>query len=366
MGILENASAMLESMTPTNRVFLGGAVRKPRTWDFVGNVPVPLRHRINDGFEEFADGYAAAGRLPLRWTFPHGRGSGAQMDRLRFIRSLADFPHMLASAEHGNAFNRRFYERHVMGGAFTSGQPNGAASAFADCGLIDEQGWIGTYAVAPFVFLIDHARLDGRPIPRRWADLLDPVYRDMVVFSGWRREGTQQYSQYNKFFLLAMAKEFGLKGLGKLVQNVPLLLHSAQMPRLAGTDASPGGIYIAPWSMADMCPRRKVTEIVWPEDGALAYPLWLTVKASHRKALDPLVRYFYGAELGRYLNANRYPALTPDCAPGLPEGAKLKWLGWDYVRHPSTAHMIKAASQIFSDHQVMRALSLPEEAWLCA
>ena len=90
---------------------------------------------------------------------------------------------------------------------------------------------------------------------------------------------------------------------------MPLLLHSAQMPRLAGTDASPGGIYIAPWSMADMCPRRKVTEVVWPEDGALAYPLWLTVKASHRKALDPLLRYFYGAELGRYLNANRYPAL---------------------------------------------------------
>ncbi len=222
------------------------------------------------------------------------------MDRLRFIRKLADFPNMLVSAEHGNAFNRRFYERNVMGGAFKSGQPEGPASAFADCGLIDAEGWIGVYAVAPFVFLIDRARLDGRPAPRRWADLLDPIYRDRIVFSGWRREGDHQYSQYNKLLLLAMAQEFGLKGLAKLVPNVPLLLHSTQMPRLAGTDASPGGIYIAPWSMADMCPRRKVTEVVWPEDGALAYPLWLTVKTSHRKALDPLMRYFYGAELGRY------------------------------------------------------------------
>ncbi len=161
----------------------------------------------------------------------------------------------------------------------------------------------------------------------------------------------------------------GIDARYRLVQraqfHVHLLLHCAQMPRLALTDASPGGIYIAPWSMADMCPRRKVTEIVWPEDGALAYPLWLTVKASHRKALDPLVRYFYGAELGGYLNANRYLALTTDCPSSLPEGAKLKWLGWDYIRHPSTAGMIKAAAQTFNDHQVMKALSLPEEAGLC-
>lgn len=366
MGRLERASAILEHMTPANRLFSPGAVARPKAWDFVGNVPVPLRHRINDAVEEIAGGCAASGARPLKWTFPHGRGNGAQMERLRFIRRLADFPNMLVSAEHGNAFNRRFYERHVMGGAFESGQPDGAAAAFSDCGLIDEKGWIGAYAVAPFVFLVDHARLDGRPAPRRWADLLDPIYRDRIVFSGWRREGDRQYSQYNKFFLLAMAQEFGLKGLAKLVRNVPLLMHSAQMPRLAGTDASPGGVYIAPWSMADMCPRRKVTEIVWPEDGALAYPLWLTVKASHRKALDPLARYFYGAELGRYLADNRYPSLSPDCASGLPEGAKLKWLGWDYVRHPATARMLKAACRTFVDHQVMHALSLPEEARLCA
>lgn len=366
MGILENASSILGEKTAANRVFLGGASPKSKAWDFIGNVPVPLRHRIHDAVEDIASGHALAGGHPLKWKFPHGRGSGAAMDRLRFIRSLADYPNMLVSAEHGNAFNRRFYERHVMGGAFMSCQPDGAHSAFTDSGLVDESGWIGVYAVAPFVFLVDHNRLDGLPAPRRWADLMDPIYRDKVVFSGWRREGDRQYSQYNKFFLLAMAKEFGLKGLAKLLRNVPLLLHSAQMPRLAGTDASPGGIYIAPWSMADMCPRRKATEIIWPDDGALAYPLWLTVKASHRKALDPIARYFYSAALGHYLNENRYPALTPGCAPGLPEGAKLKWLGWDYIRHAGTARMIKAASQTFIDHQAMHVLSLPEGACRCA
>ena len=361
MGIIEDASAILGEKTPANRVYPGSAFSKRGPWDFLGNVPVPLRPHIHNAVGEIAAPLSAGSR-PLRWTFPHDK----DMKRLRFIRRLEDYPGMVVSAGHGDAFNRRFYESHVMGGAFSSCQPELAHSAFTDAGLIDESGSIGVYAVAPFVFLIDHNRLDGAPAPRRWADLMDPVYRGKVVFSGWRREGERQYRQYNKFFLLAMAQELGLKGLAKLVRNVPLLLHSTEMPRLAGTGASPGGIYIAPWSMADMCPSCGATEIVWPEDGALAYPLWLTVKASHRETAGPLARYFFGAALGHYLNGNRYPAVTRDCASGLPEGAKLKWPGWDYVRHPAAARMLKAACQTFTDNQVMHALFRPDELGKCA
>ena len=361
MGIIENASAILEKKTPANRVYPGRAVSKRGPWDFLGNVPVPLRPHIHNAVGEIAAPLSSGSRA-LRWTFPHDK----DMERLRFIRNLEDYPDMVVSAKHGDAFNRRFYESHVISGAFSGCQPDLAHSAFTDAALIDESGSIGVYAVAPFVFLIDHNRLDGAPAPRRWADLMDPVYRGKVVFSGRRREGERQYRQYNKFFLLAMAQEFGLKGLAKIVRNVPLLMHSAQMPLLAGASTSPAGVYIAPWSMADMCRRRSVTEIVWPEDGALAYPLWLTVKASHRKTVDPIVNYFYGAELGHYLNGNRYAAVTRDCTSGLPVGAKLKWPGWDYVRHPAAARMLKAACQTFTDNQVMHALFLPDELSKCA
>jgi ABC-type Fe3+ transport system substrate-binding protein len=199
------------------------------------------------------------------------------------------------------------------------------------------------------VFLIDHRRLNGAPAPRRWSDLADPACRGQVVFGGWRRKGESRWSQINKFFLLGMTREFGLDGLARIVRNAPTLLHSAQMPRLAGTDASRGGIYVLPWSLADICPRRADTEVIWPEDGALAYPLWTTVKSAQRARLDLLIRHFHGTGLGRYLNANRYPALCPGLAPALPEGARLKWLGWDFVRHPSTAKLGQAACRIFHD-----------------
>jgi ABC-type Fe3+ transport system substrate-binding protein len=351
MSTLTSASAILSEMTPANRLFAQESGASSRTWDFLGSVPVPLRQRIHDGVVDAAAGQLADGGAPLRCCFPAGHSGIGLIQRLRYVRSLEEFPNMLVSAEHGNLFNRRFHEKYVAAGAFSACQPEDVAEAFSECGLIDPQGSIGVFAVAPFVFLIDLEKLGGRPIPRRWADLLDPIYRGQVIFSGWRRPGERYYSQYNKFLLLSIAQEFGLGGVAKLLRNAPALMHSAQMPRVAGSGSSPGGIYVLPWLMADMCPRRRQTEIVWPEDGALAYPLWLTVKAEKRQALDALVRYFHGAELGAYLNANRYPALAPGNGAGLPEEAKLKWPGWDYVRHRSTAGVVKAAGALFREAQ---------------
>lgn len=364
MGVVTAPSTLILDLDPARRPF-GDADQPrgaPRGWDFLGNVPVPVRARVRDGVADLVTAHREAGGAALKCCFPMGQGGVGPIERLRFIRRLDDFPRMLVSAEHGNAFSRRFHAEHVEHGAFTGCQPK-TAPVFADCGLIDDKGWIGVFAVAPFVLLIDRQRLDGRPVPRRWADLADPIYRDQVVFGGWRREGTQRWTSYNKFFPLAMARLLGWERFTQVMRNVPGLMHSAQMPRLAGTDVSLGGVYVLPWALADICPRRKVTEVVWPEDGALAYPLWLTAQARHRARLSPLIDHFHGAALGRYLNDNRYPALCPELPPTLPPGARLSWLGWDYIRHRSAAGDIKRACRIFLDAQDERR---PSEMRPCA
>lgn len=356
MGPVGLPSRILLDLQPRGRVFGDVASQRgsSRGWDFLGSVPVPLRARVRDGVADQVTAQRLQGGAALRACFPMGQGGTGPFERLRLIRKLDEFPRMLVSAEHGNAFNRRFHAQHVESCAFSACQPDGVADVFRDCGLIDPNGWIGVFAVAPFVMLIDRKRLNGRPVPQRWSDLVDPIYRDQVVFGGWRREAGEPWSHYSKFFLLAMLRQLGPRGLARLVANVPDLMHSAQMPRIAGTDSSPGGIYVLPWSLADICPRRQYTEVVWPEDGALAYPLWLSVQSAHRDRLDFLIRYFYGAELGDYLAHNRYPALCPDLAPCIPAGKTLSWLGWDYLRHPGTADDIRRACAIFLDAQASR------------
>ncbi len=144
------------------------------------------------------------------------------------------------------------------------------------------------FAVAPFVLLVDRDRLDGRPVPRRWADLMDPIYRDQVVFSGWCREGERRYRQVNTFFLLFMA---------------------------------------------------------------LAYPLWLTVKTAHAARLAMLARYFHGPDLADYLDHNRYPALCPGREPAVPPGARLTWPGWEVIRDPATSRTLRAVRRCFLERE---------------
>ncbi|MBI5132673.1 MAG: ABC transporter substrate-binding protein [Rhodopseudomonas palustris] len=365
MGTLALGSRIILDIEPRGRAFGDVAVPRgaPRGWDFLGNVPVPLRARVRDGVADRVTQHRLDGGEALRCCFPMGQGGVGPFERLRRVRALDDFPRMLVSAEHGNAFNRRFHAEHVAAGHFSACQPGDVASAFSDCGLIDPQGWIGVFAVAPFVLLIDRQRLNGLPVPRRWADLADPMYRDQIVFGGWRREGEACWSQFSKFFLLAMLRLLGPKGLAQIVANVPQLMHSAQMPRIAGTGMSPGGIYVLPWSLADICPRRSHTEVVWPQEGALAYPLWLTVQQAHRERLGFLVDHFYGAELGRYLSDNRYPSLCAEVGQVMPPGARLNWLGWDYLRHRSTAEDVRFASRTFLDAMAARPA---EEVLACA
>lgn len=316
-------------------------------WDFLGGVPVPLRQHVRDSVSQLI------GREPhlqsLKCCVSMGQGSHGPIQRLRYVKNYDDFPALLVAAEYGNVFNRNFYSTHVEGGRLAAVQPQLTHPAFVQAGLVDPKGWFGVFAVAPFVLLVDRRRLGQRPMPRCWADLLEPEFAGEVAFSGWRPEPNVPYRSFNMFLLLAIAREFGIEGLARLLGNVSGLMHTMQMARLAGHTSSCAAIYIVPWFFATLCPRREVTTIVWPEDGALAFPLWLTMKRAESERLSALVDHFYGTDLAAYLNSNCYPAACRERASSLPGTGRLKWIGWDFVRHPAAGRLVRQARALAAD-----------------
>ena len=318
-----------------------------RGWDFLGSCPAPLRMRMRDDLEDMLRGLRLRGGERLKCCMPMGHGGRTPFERLRYVRDLDDFPRLLVSSDHGNAFNRAFHAEYVERGAFTSLQPSGARKNFVKAGLIDPEGWIGVYAVAPFVLLVDRARLGTRPVPASWSDLADPVYRGEIALSGWRRPGEKTWRAYNQFFLLSLKRLLGEAALRGVLENLAGLTHSAQMPRLAGTANSLAGVYVLPWALADLCPRRDRTEVVWPREGALAYPLWLTAQVAHAGRVAPIADFLYGEKTVRWLDHNLYPSLAPGGAAKLPPGAGFFWPGWDFIRHRAAARELKQVCALF-------------------
>jgi ABC-type Fe3+ transport system substrate-binding protein len=148
--------------------------------------------------------------------------------------------------------------------------------------------------------------------------------------------------------LLSILQEFGVSGLLAFASNVHHLQHNVRTTTLFGTNSrNAATIAILPWLHADMCPRRDVTRVVWPEDGALAMPIGYLTKPERQARVAPLIDYVRGPDVARLLGRNCYPAARADVPNPMPVNASFKWLGWEYVYSHELAEESSRAARLF-------------------
>ena len=312
--------------------------------DFLGRMPVPLRYGFAAGLDRAAT--AAGGR---RICFLMGNEWYAPFDDLLHAGADAGFPHIILSPFTRDVLSVPFQQR-LREAGHGAAPPASVHPAVAAAGLVDPEGLFTVFAVIPWVLLIDHRKLGARPVPRHWEDLLDPVYHDQIVFGGWRRPSDGTYPDCNDFLLLTLYRRFGAAGLRAFAANTHAILHNTVAARFAGSNSEQGGaIAILPWLQADICPRRDRTSVIWPEDGAMTMPIGFSVATAQRERVQPLLDFICGDTYGAELARNRYPAVWAGGPQGLPPGARLNWLGWDYTRtHDMTEETAIATSLFFA------------------
>lgn len=307
--------------------------------DFLGRLPIPLRRGFKAGLDR-----AAAGR-GLSCCFLSGGEWFGPFDGLEAAAENGRAPGMVLATFGADVIGpavRRYYAARGSGGF----DPAAHHPACVAAGLPDPLGVCRLVGVIPFVFLVDARRLDGRPAPRCWEDLLHPRWRGEIVFGGWRARPHGPYEEHNTYVTLALRREFGDDGLAAFAANVRGLLHNVRMATLFGSgSAEVGAVAILPWMQAAMCPRRDHVRVVWPEDGALAMPTFVMRRADARARTAPLAAYVCGPELGAAMTRDHYPSARPDAA--LPPGARFKWPGWEFVRRCDFSAALREASARF-------------------
>jgi len=190
--------------------------------------------------------------------------------------------------------------------------------------------------------VVDHTRLKNRPIPRQWADLLNPDYAKSIAIRG-NRVGT-----FCETLLLSLYKDFGKDGLSQLGRNVAWGWHPSQMVKAAGSgrDDTPA-ISVMPLFFANNIKNRENISIIWPTDGALVSPVTMLVKADKREELRYLTDFLTGSEVAGICAGAAFPALHPTVDNKLPDDATFKWIGWDYIKNNDLKALIADTNAAF-------------------
>lgn len=191
------------------------------------------------------------------------------------------------------------------------------------------------------VIVVNPERLDGRPVPQSWADLLKEDYENKVVMRS-------QKDFFCETTLLNICQLYGEKGLLDLARSVYHGYHPAEIAKHfghGGRDWPP--VAVMPYFFAKTIKPGNRVRIIWPREGAILSPVTMLVKKQALAEMLPVVRFFKGRVCSHiWSNAFFVPGFrTEDTRPEM--AGPYQWVGWDFIRSSDVEQRINNLNRIF-------------------
>jgi ABC-type Fe3+ transport system substrate-binding protein len=238
------------------------------------------------------------------------------------IASIDEMPDVMIASDVNHFFHRPFVEKFIETGEFESVIPYEPNDYLKACGFYDPGNHYTMYTANMLVMVVDKARLGDRPMPRVWDDLLDPAFANDVIMRG---DG----DFFCNAIMLPYYKAHGIGAVRKFARNIKSGMHPSQMVKLAGSGkAEAATVYIMPYFFAKRILSAEV-ETVWPEDGAIASPVFILAKKGMREKHAPLFSFLFSEEMSNMLARGHFTPIHPAVSTDLP--ASVSWLGWEFL-----------------------------------
>jgi ABC-type Fe3+ transport system substrate-binding protein len=320
-----------------------------RKLDFLGMVPCPIKPKFHEFYEKTAKEYFLSTGRALYAHVPLECGCQGTEGEKRFVNildipSIDMFPDLVAAFSFMDFFNSGFQSRFFSKGYFRHIPTVPLNRDFQGLGLEDPDGDFNIYSVFPTVIMVDKRKLGNLPVPKSFGDLLDPVYKGQITIPSG-------HGTVSSLFPMYILKEFGEAGLQALDDNVGNILHGAKMAKIAGTmnsECTP--IYVITWFFAKTCAQTQYVDIIWPEDGAYIDPMYLIAKKELPQESELLLNMLTGADFSGFLAENFFPTANGMVDNRLPQGAKMKWIGWHFLKNNKIEELTVRIEKIFDKH----------------
>lgn len=219
----------------------------------------------------------------------------------------------------------------------------------AHLNLRDPRGQYSIIGVVPAVIVVNTNLLGDRPMPKSWADLLKPEFRNSIALP------VKDLDMFNAV-MLGFYKLFGFEGIQKLGKNLLEGMHPAQMVKGAKSQqgAAPA-LSIAPYFFATMAKENGPLQYVWPEDGAIISPIFLITKASARDRIKKAVEFLYSRDVAETIYVEgKFPSTNPNLDNRLTDMQKFNWVGWDTIYNENVSEILRKAEEAFYGSPVIK------------
>ncbi|HSQ41210.1 MAG TPA: ABC transporter substrate-binding protein [Fibrobacteraceae bacterium] len=265
--------------------------------------------------------------------------------KLELAENPEDLPDILVGSDINNLFHKRFRERFIDKGVFAEYLPYGRNALLDSHAFFDPDRRFTMLSANMLVLVADLERLGSRPVPKSWADLLSSQYENSVAIRG---DG----SFFCNGVLLPFFKAWKEKGVEQLAKNICAGLHPSQMAKMAGAgQPDTPALFIMPYFFFDKVVHKENVRLIWPEEGAIASPVFILVKPEAAQSRQALLDFLVSKEMGEVFCRRGFPHCHPDTQAELPS-QRYFWIGWDYLKNSDVGKDKDVIQEIFQrDHQ---------------
>jgi ABC-type Fe3+ transport system substrate-binding protein len=313
--------------------------------DFLGQVHCPVKDRFSKAWADFEGRYNQTHRLKLRGVTPMGSCGTDVYYNISTVDTMAKFPSVVTDTGYMEFFQGDFLSRPEKLAWFTKlPLPEPVNPLFRENNLQDPKGIFHIYGAFPYTLLVNHRRLNGRPAPRRISDLTRPEYKGSVG-TGFADD------DISELLLMEIHKEQGEKGIRALAKNIGFTGRAPEMAADATANREGCCVFFMSWFFAHAVPKRDYLETLWPEDGAALNPMYALFRKDSDERQAACKEFLFGPELGNIMAGGLFAHVSPEVSHPLPEGARFRWVGWDYLYEEKLADRVKRIEEIFYDER---------------
>lgn len=186
--------------------------------------------------------------------------------------------------------------------------------------LKDGENTFHIIGIVPAVFIVNKRVLGNKKIPESWEELLSGDYKNSLAIP------MSDLDLYNAL-VISIYERYGSDGLKKLKDAIYTSAHPAQMVK----EKELAAISVAPYFFAAMVQSQDL-QMVWPKDGAIVSPIFMTAKKDKIEQLKEIIGIFLSEKVAKIFSANgKFPSTNPNTDLGISSDQKLMFPGWDFL-----------------------------------